>query len=285
MPHPTEILPTARGRALLWRPARPAPGAPALLLLHGAAGGAWMWCEGFAARLAEAGWLVAALDLRRRRADGAEASLADYAADARAALAALRRPALLVGHSLGGLLAQRLLAEPAVRGAALLAPVPPEGLWWSSLRLVALDPLLAHGVARMADGGAHGASPAGLGAARAALRAALFHPDLPEATALRHLRRLTRESAVAVLEAQAPQPLLPAALLGRPVLAVARAGDRLIPADTVLRTAAFHGAAATLFDGPGHAMMLDLDWRDIADHLLGWAARQPRLAPAEALVP
>ena len=283
--HATEILPTARGRALLWRPARPAPGAPALLLMHGAAGGAWMWCEGFAARLAEAGLFVAALDLRRRRPDGAEATLADYAAEARAALAALRRPALLVGHSLGGLLAQRLLAEPSVRGAALLVPAPPEGLWWSSLRLATLDPVLARGVARMADGGGgYLGSPPDLDEL-AALRAALFHPDLPEATALRHLRRLTRESAVAVLEAQAPQPLLPAALLGRPVVAIARAGDRLIPADTVLRTAAFHGADTTLFDGPGHVMMLDLDWRDIADHLLGWAGRLPRLAPAEELAP
>jgi pimeloyl-ACP methyl ester carboxylesterase len=276
---PTEVLPTARGaRAAL--AARPR--APALLCLHGAAGGAWMWAEGFAARCAAAGFLAAALDLRARRADRAESTLADYADDVRAALAALGRLVVLVGHSLGGLIAQRLLAEQAVRGAALLAPVPPEGLWWTSWRMALADPLLWLVAARM-DAAAEGGPVTFL--ELAALRLAMFDAALPEATALRHLRRLGAESRAVQIEAHWPQPVPSALLCATPVLVIGRAGDRLVPPDAVLRAAAFHGAVPVLLDGTGHAMMLDIDWPAIADRVVGFAATITLAAHEEVSAP
>ncbi len=120
----------------------------------------------------------------------------------------------------------------------------------------------------------------------AALRAALFDPALPEATALRHLRRLSAESRAVLLAAQAPQAVPPALFCGRPALVLGRAGDRMIPCDAVLRAAAYHGAGTTLFDGAGHAMMLDLGWQAVADCLLGWAAGPSlRLAAREEVLP
>jgi pimeloyl-ACP methyl ester carboxylesterase len=252
----------ARGTLLAWEPPARRPGAPALLLLHGAACGPWVWEEGFAARLAAAGHPVFAPGFHRGSA-AAPAGIADFAEDARAALAAIRRPAVLLGHSLGGLVAQRLLPEPAVLGCALLAPVPPEGLAWSNWRLAMADPPLWRAVARMTE-------PTGPAVEAPLLRRALFSEALPDAVAMRHLGRMGGESRVALLEAQGPQPIAPAWGLGKPCVVHGARRDRLIPADAVVRTAAWHAAPFALHDGIGHLMMLDAGREELADRLIGW---------------
>jgi pimeloyl-ACP methyl ester carboxylesterase len=251
-----------RGALLAWDPPSPRPGAPAVLLLHGAACGAWVWQEGFAARLASAGHATFAMEFVRRRGDG-PAGLADFAEDARSALAAIRRPAVLIGHSLGALIAQRLLAEEAVRGCVLLAPAPPEGLAWANWRLAMADPPLWRAVARMTE-------PAGPAAEMPLLRNALFSPALPDAAAIRHLRRLGGESRVALLEAQGPQPVPPAWGLGKPCVVHGSRRDALIPPGTVVRTAAWHAAPFALLEGMGHLMMLDAGREALAERIGAW---------------
>jgi len=251
-----------RGSLLAWDPPAPRPGAPAVLLLHGAACGAWVWQEGFAAHLAAAGHPTFALDFVRRRGD-VPAGLADFSEDARAALAAIRRPAVLVAHSLGALVAQRLLDAAAVLGCALLAPVPPEGLAWANWRLAMADPPLWRAVARMTE-------PSGPAAEAPLLRRALFSSALPDATAQRHLRRLGGESRVALLEVQGPQPVPPAWGLGKPCIVFGARRDPLIPADAVVRTAAWHAAPFALLDGAGHLIMLDAGREVLADRLCAW---------------
>ena len=70
----------------------------------------------------------------------------------------------------------------------------------------------------------------------------------------------------------APQPVPSALLCATPMLVMGRAGDRLVPPDAVLRTAAFHGTVPVMLDGAGHAMMLDIDWPAVADRIIGFAA-------------
>jgi len=260
-PDPFDLI-FARGAMLAWDPPAPRPGAPALLLLHGAACGAWVWAEGFGSRLAAAGFPVFAPTFNRGSTHR-PAGLADYADDARAAIAAIHRPVVIVGHSLGGLVAQRLLDQPGVAGIALLAPAPPEGLAWANWRLAMADPPLWRAVARMTEPGA--------GAAQGALlRRALFSAAMPEAQALRHIARMGSESRSALLEAQAPQPVPPAWGVGKPAVIYGARRDPLVPPDAVVRTAAWHAAPFALLDGMAHAMMLDWGWEGLAERLLAW---------------
>jgi len=104
------------------------PGGVPLLFLHGLGGGAWSWQP---QRAAFSG--THRVFVWEARGHGAaarvdDASIADYYADAREALAAVlddaRRPAVVVGHSAGGFLAIRLACELAggVRGLFLIEP-------------------------------------------------------------------------------------------------------------------------------------------------------------------
>jgi pimeloyl-ACP methyl ester carboxylesterase len=110
----------------------PRDGRP-ILFLHGVAGAAWSW-EPQAAALAGT-FLCASWEGRGHGAAGrvADAGLADYFADALEALERVRPagPAIVAGHSMGGLLAMALAAErPAdVAGLLLVEPVyNPSGL-------------------------------------------------------------------------------------------------------------------------------------------------------------
>lgn len=238
--------------------------APTLLFLHGAACGGWVWRQGFAGQCEAAGFPAETPDFRRLNPEGRPAGIADYVAQTRAAIAAIGGPVVLVGHSLGALVAQLLLAEPAVRGAALLAPAPPEGLWFSSTRLAWSDPSLWSEAARM---------DAPVGHADPGLIASLFGSTMPAAEARRFLALMGGESRTALMEAQSPQPVPPGWMHHRPVLVLGGGEDRLIAPDAVQRCAMWHHAGATFLPGMGHLLMLEPGWPEVARRVLAWAAR------------
>lgn len=110
-----------------------ADNAPALLFLHGVGGAAWSW------RPQRAAFAVTnAVYVWEARGHGAaahvdDAGLADYYTDAREALAAVvaetHGPAVLVAHSMGGLLAFALASDypESVKGLFLVDPVYASG--------------------------------------------------------------------------------------------------------------------------------------------------------------
>jgi pimeloyl-ACP methyl ester carboxylesterase len=104
---------------------------PPVVLVHGAGGGGWewlIWTRVFAAR----GWRVCAADLLPSPAGLAATSLADYRDQVlgwcRRASARDLRPPVLIGASLGGLLALAVAAETDASALVLVNPMPPEGL-------------------------------------------------------------------------------------------------------------------------------------------------------------
>ena len=118
-----------------WLPERRSRRRP-LYYLHGELGGSWLW-ERYLRYFAQRGWEGHALNLRAhfwsQTADIEELDFDSYREDAVAGFEALERPAVVVGHGLGGLLAMKvaegreldalILVSPAI--PAPLRPVPP----------------------------------------------------------------------------------------------------------------------------------------------------------------
>ncbi len=105
---------------------------PKILMIHGAFCGPWS-LEGLQRKFEAAGYPCKAPALRfhdeaRPPAALGTTGLADYAADLADEISALGQPPILVGHSMGGLLAQQLAARVPVRALILLAPSPPWGV-------------------------------------------------------------------------------------------------------------------------------------------------------------
>lgn len=95
---------------------------PHALLVHGAGAGGWQWAHW--QRVFEAGgWRVSALDLQPCTEGLAATQWSDYLAQVENALLRLSEPRVVVGASLGGLLA--LAASPAVSARVLINPIPP----------------------------------------------------------------------------------------------------------------------------------------------------------------
>jgi pimeloyl-ACP methyl ester carboxylesterase len=108
-------------------------GKPPVVLIHGMFGGAWYW-EQYQAYLAQCGYESHAINLRghhgsRPVQDIGKVSLDDYVADALEVADTLKNP-IVIGHSMGGLIAQKVAEAGKCCATVLIASAPPR---WISL--------------------------------------------------------------------------------------------------------------------------------------------------------
>jgi pimeloyl-ACP methyl ester carboxylesterase len=244
-------------------------GAP-ILFVHGAFAGAWMWREVFMPFFARRGRPCAAVSLRGHgvsegRAGLRAARLSDYRDDLQRAFAALPEPPVVVAHSLGGLLAQQLIGREKMRALALLASLPPEGLWLESPRLAITDPQIW--LEAVAGSAAGDRRPIGMAA-----HEVLFSEGLPREDVARYAALMTPESPRALADAHLPGPIVSAFLAGVPTLVVGGTRDRLVTRGSTLRTAIYHGAEHRTIAGGGHFLQLDPNAGEVARGVLDWIA-------------
>jgi non-heme chloroperoxidase len=237
-----------------------------LLFVHGGYVGAWSWAEHFLPWFAARGFPVFALSLRGHgESTGRERlhsfGLDHYAEDLALAVQALPRPPVLIGHSMGALVAQKLLEIATVPAVVLACPVPPFGLLPSAFSLALFKPALWNEINALA---------AGRSASREALAAALFAGPIEADGVERIYARMQAESRRALMDMTwwgLPQlwRLDPPQTL---VLGAAR--DALISPALAESTARLLSAEYRLLDGLGHALMLDARWERASEALFGW---------------
>lgn len=126
-------------KVVVARPSTPSS-RPPVLLVHGMFGGAWQF-EHYQSRLAAAGYESHAINLRghhgsRPVRDIGKVSVRDYVDDALEVARALGNP-IVIGHSMGGLIAQKVAEAGACRALVLIAAAPPRWIpvvSWNLLR-------------------------------------------------------------------------------------------------------------------------------------------------------
>lgn len=243
-------------------PSRPTP----LLFVHGAYAAAWCWEEHFLGFCAEAGYAGYAVSLSghggspgRERLDSF--GLDRYVDDVREVAAALPTVPVLVGHSMGGMVAQKYLERFPAAGLVLMSSVPPQGLWAAAMGMAFQRPGLMRDLNRLLGGGQ---------VALDTLREAMFAQSVAQDDLARWYRRMQPESHRAIWD----MALFNLPRLGRvhlpPLLVLGAAHDHLIPASQVEMTARSYGVAAEIFPDMGHGLMLERDWRKVAVRLVGW---------------
>jgi pimeloyl-ACP methyl ester carboxylesterase len=235
-----------------------------ILLVHGAWHGPWCW-EPFVERVRQAGHSVRCVLLRDHdRASGRIwHRVSDYVDDLQRAAELTRRPPILVGHSLGGLVVQKYLERRPAAGAVLMASLPPGGaasVCWRLLRRYPLTFIRANLCLSLRPF-----------ITRAELvRELFFTSERPLEPMRGFMSRLRDESYLAFLDAiffALPRP----ERVRTPMLVLGAAHDGFLTVRDVERTAQAYGNTAEIFP-MGHDMMLDKGWTSVADRIAAWAS-------------
>jgi non-heme chloroperoxidase len=244
---------------------------PPILFVHGGYTDAWCWEPHFLPWFAARGHAAYALSLRGHGASGGAdllwaSGLDDYVADVERIAAQLPEAPVLVGHSMGAAVVERLMATRPVRAAALLAPLPPVGLMPVAARLAAERPDYLLHIASL--------DPTRLSdEVLSALEPFYFSPRADRAVLREAARHLNGESPRALLDLSMrlhwglPEREPP------PLLVVGAEGDRICRPQDVHATARHHGVEATLFPGLAHMLMLEPGWEAVAEEIAGFVAR------------
>jgi pimeloyl-ACP methyl ester carboxylesterase len=242
-------------------------------MIHGAFCGGWAF-DDFRKPFEAKGYRVTAPTLRFHD-NGSEpppalgkTSLLDYASDLEKAIKALPETPILVGHSMGGLLAQMLAARGLARACVLLAPSAPWGVLPSTLFEVAS----AHTLLLTGDYFAGPIAPN----SRIARANALDKLDKEERRAI--YARFVPESGLATFEVMQWALDMRRASHVRardvtcPVLCLVGSDDRINPPSTVARIAARYQGRALFeqFDGFSHWLIGEVGWEKIAARALTW---------------
>ena len=249
---------------------------PPLLMLHGLFGGAWYF-EKYQRFFAERGWPAYALDLRghhgsRPVPDLGKVGIADFVADATEAASWIAtrheaQPPVVIGHSMGGLLAQKLAEMGAVSAAVLLCSAPPRGIMLvtPTLLLKQIKHLPALVGSRALTGTPTDHEELTFNRVPAGERAALVARLVPESG------RVGREISLGAVRVDARA-------VRCAVLSVSAVDDRFVPARVGARLAAKYHASHWVVPGHAHFIPWEPAWEQPAADIERWLTHVVRRA-------
>jgi short-subunit dehydrogenase/pimeloyl-ACP methyl ester carboxylesterase len=246
--------------------AHPAP----LLFVHGAWHAAWCWDEYFLSYFADKGYRALAVSFRGHGNSPIAKPLRsctvnDYVADVKSVADSLSNKPVVIGHSMGGLIVQKYLESNDAPAGVLMASIPPQGNYGSSLRWIKRHPWHAIKMAITGD------SLPYINTAELA-REKFFSAQTPESDVLKCAARLQGESkrvSIDCLLLKLPRPKS----VTTPLLVLGAEEDGAHTQKEVRATGRAYRTEAEFFPAMGHNMMLEPGWEAVAERIDSWLCK------------
>jgi alpha-beta hydrolase superfamily lysophospholipase len=186
-------------------------------------------------------------------------------------------PPVLVGHSFGGLIAQKLLGQGVGSAAVAISPAPMKGV-------LNLPPAQLRVASAVLGNPANRSKAKGL--TKEQYRYAFGNTLTPEESdelydrwAIPSPAKPLFEGAVANFSPRSPAMVEVGNSHRGPLLIIAASDDHTVPASSSRSSyKRYHASPAVTefkeFDGRGHALTLDKGWTEVADYIIDWIAQK-----------
>ena len=257
--------------------------ADTIFMIHGMWGGPWYW-ENYRRVFEAQGYRCVAATLPYHDMDPRAVAdprlgttgLLDYAAALEREIGQLGAKPILMGHSMGGLLAQILGARGLAKSLVLLAPASPSGI-------MALTPSVIRSFWSMQTSWGFWRKPMRQTFGEAAY--SMLHL-LPEKEQRETYEKFVHESGRAAFEIgywpfdSRGASRVDESKVTCPVLVVAGAEDRITPVSVVRKVARKYHAVATYKEFANHAhwVVAEPGWQEVAEYAGGWLQSLPTKA-------
>jgi pimeloyl-ACP methyl ester carboxylesterase len=252
-----------------------------IFMIHGMWGGPWYW-ENYRRVFEARGYRCVAATLPYHDMDPrgipdarlGTTSLLDYAEALQSEVRGLGEKPIVMGHSMGALLAQMLGARGLASSLVLLTPASPSGI-------VALTPSVIRSFWSVMTKWGFWRRPMRQSFGEAAY--SMLHL-LPESERRQAYEKFVYESGKAAFEIgfwlfdPRNASKVEASKLTCPVLVVAGAQDRITPAAVVRKVARKYKAVSTYkeFENHAHWVVAEPRWQEVAEYVSAWLGRLRR---------
>lgn len=242
---------------------------PPLLFIHGAWHGAWCW-HNFLDYFPQKGFDCHAPSLCGHGKSDNNKSLKmtrldDYVENVRSIVDSIfseygKKP-VIIGHSMGGLIVQKYLeTDHDIPKAVLLATVPRHGVWQTTLRMAGRMPIpfimvnLAWSLWPLVG-------------TKKRTQKAFFSENIPESKLNEYFLLMQDESYLGfwdMLIFRLPSPKK----VKTPLMVLGAKNDTIFSVKEIKSTAKAYGTEAIIFNDMAHDMMLEENWKDVADYII-----------------
>jgi len=237
----------------------------AILLVHGAFHGAWMWEGNFLDYYLEQGFETYSIDLSGRGKGKRKfmLGLGDLVDDLATAIQQIDKEVIVVGHSMGCLVAQKYLEKHSLKGAIFLCPLPPFGMHKSIGRLMVRSPKNFFKFSMMSmfnvmKGGKNSRPPSGI-----------YAPDTPKEVLAENVAKMNGESKRLLTQIFFQNVDIPA-VKETPIQIIGAEDDGLIFKEDVIEMARRYELPYQLFSDVGHAIIFAPNWKEVATETSIW---------------
>jgi alpha-beta hydrolase superfamily lysophospholipase len=234
-----------------------------ILLVHGMWAGSWMW-ENYMNFFSSQGYNCYALNLRGRPGsipvhDRGKISINDYVSDVKTVAETLINP-IIIGHSMGGLLTQKVAELSTPESVVLIGPAAPAGILmlggWIHLAMglfYSFDILMGNSILPNLFFVRH-----------------LLMNNVPEK--IQHLiyEKLIPESSRAAQEILVPGVSVDASKISCPMLVIASYQDQATPFSIIQRIVDKYACDLKTYSKFGHLIIAETGWEKPAKDILEW---------------